>query len=131
VYGNIDDSKVISVAQLVLCVKSRCFGLRILAVIRKIQSNIKAKWNQILQIIYLWTFAHPESHFDKKNNLCMNPGAAGKVDTKVRTMLRFVIEGDKIRIWKLLRWKNGCSCFFWIRNRDYYSSCSSVCFEFK
>jgi hypothetical protein len=37
--------------------------------------------------------------FDKKNNLLhMNPGAAGKSGFHViRTMLRFVIEGDKIK----------------------------------
>ena len=37
--------------------------------------------------------------FDKKNNLLhMNPGAAGKSGFhKVRTMLRFVIDNDKIK----------------------------------
>ena len=37
--------------------------------------------------------------YDKKNNLLhMNPGAAGKSGFhQVRTMLRFVIEGDKIK----------------------------------
>jgi predicted phosphodiesterase len=37
--------------------------------------------------------------FDKKHNLLhMNPGAAGKSGFhQVRTMLRFVIEGDKIK----------------------------------
>ena len=37
--------------------------------------------------------------FDKKNNfLHMNPGAAGKSGFhQVRTMLRFVIDGEKIK----------------------------------
>jgi hypothetical protein len=61
VYGNIDDAKVNFRCTIVLCVKESMFGLLILAVIREIQSNIRTEMEQIHQIIYLWTFAYPES----------------------------------------------------------------------
>jgi hypothetical protein len=45
----------------------------------------------------------------------MKPGACGKSGFhQVRTMLRFVIDGDKIRNLKLLRWKSGSKFLYLI-----------------
>jgi hypothetical protein len=61
----------------------------------KYNPNIKAEMEST-KIIYLWTFAYLKVMFDKKHNL-LHMGSLGKSGFhQVRTMLRFVIEGDKI-----------------------------------
>jgi hypothetical protein len=69
-------------------------------VVTQVQSGHKSGDGcKFTQIIYLWTFTFLKVMFDKKYDLLhMNPGACGKSGFhQVRTMLRFVIEGDKIK----------------------------------
>jgi hypothetical protein len=58
--------------------------------------------------------------FDKRIILHMNPGACGKSGFhQVRTMLRFIIDGDKIKELELLSWKSGSKFFIFNRGDSY------------
>ena len=66
----------------------------------KYNPNIKAEMTANPPKLFICGHSHIlKVIFDKKNNLLhMNPGAAGKSGFhQVRTMLRFVIDGDKIK----------------------------------
>jgi hypothetical protein len=81
----------------VLCVKAWRCGLRIGGYPGKYNPAIKRRW---LQIHPNYLFGH--SHilkvmFDKKYDLLHMNLARKKWFHQVRTMLRFVIEGDKIK----------------------------------
>ena len=103
VYGNIDDAQ----ARLEFPLHNRflCEGVSVW--ITHI-GGYPGKYNQAvrseLELNPPKLFICGHSHilkvqFDKKNNLLfMNPGAAGKIGFhQVRTMLRFIIDGDAIK----------------------------------
>ena len=103
VYGNIDDAK----ARLEFPLHNRfmCEGVddwmtHIGGYPGKYNPNIKAEMESNPPKLFICGHSHIlKVIFDKKHNLLhINPGAAGKSGFhQVRTMLRFVIEGDKIK----------------------------------
>jgi putative phosphoesterase len=103
VYGNIDDAK----ARLEFPLHNRfmCEGVdvwitHIGGYPGKYNPNIKAEMAANPPKLFICGHSHIlKVMFDKKHNLLhMNPGAAGKSGFhQVRTMLRFVIDGDKIK----------------------------------
>jgi predicted phosphodiesterase len=103
VYGNIDDAK----ARMEFPLHNRfmCEGVdvwitHIGGYPGKYNPNIKAEMESNPPKLFICGHSHIlKVIFDKKHNLLhMNPGAAGKSGFhQVRTMLRFVIEGDKIK----------------------------------
>jgi len=103
VYGNIDDDK----ARLEFPLHNRfmCEGVdvwitHIGGYPGKYNTNIKAELAAKPPQLFICGHSHIlKVMFDKKNNLLhMNPGACGKSGFhQVRTMLRFVIDGDKIK----------------------------------
>ena len=103
VYGNIDDAT----ARLEFPLHNRfmCEGVdvwitHIGGYPGKYNPNIKAELEANPPKLFICGHSHIlKVIFDKKHNLLhMNPGAAGKSGFhQVRTMLRFVIEGDKIK----------------------------------
>lgn len=103
VYGNIDDAK----ARMEFPLNNRFFCENVYVWIThiggypgKYNPNIKEEMAQNPPKLFICGHSHIlKVMFDKKNNLLhMNPGAAGKSGFhKVRTMLRFVIDDDKIK----------------------------------
>lgn len=103
VYGNIDDAK----ARLEFPLHKRfmCDGVdvwmtHIGGYPGKYNPALKAEMATNPPRLFICGHSHIlKVMFDKKNNLLhMNPGACGKSGFhQVRTMLRFVIEGDKIK----------------------------------
>ena len=103
VYGNIDDAK----ARLEFPLNNRFFCEDVDVLIThiggypgKYNANIKSELTQNPPKLFICGHSHIlKVIFDKKFNLLhMNPGAAGKSGFhQVRTMLRFVIDGDKIK----------------------------------
>lgn len=103
VYGNIDDAK----ARLEFPLHNRfmCEGVdvwitHIGGYPGKYNTAIKAEMSTNPPQLFICGHSHIlKVIFDKKNNLLhMNPGACGKSGFhQVRTMLRFVIEGDRIK----------------------------------
>lgn len=103
VYGNIDDTK----ARMEFPLHNRfmCEGVdvwitHIGGYPGKYNPNIRAEMELNPPKLFICGHSHIlKVIFDKKHNLLhMNPGAAGKSGFhQVRTMLRFVIEGDKIK----------------------------------
>jgi hypothetical protein len=103
VYGNIDDAK----ARLEFPLHNRfmCEGVDVwITHIGGYPGNyntaIKAEMSTNPPQLFICGHSHIlKVIFDKKNNLLhMNPGACGKSGFhQVRTMLRFVIEGDRIK----------------------------------
>lgn len=103
VYGNIDDAK----ARLEFPLNNRFFCEQVDVLIThiggypgKYNANIKSELTQNPPKLFICGHSHIlKVIFDKKLNLLhMNPGAAGKSGFhQVRTMLRFVIDGDKIK----------------------------------
>ena len=103
VYGNIDDSQ----ARLEFPLNNRFFCEEVDVLIThiggypgKYNANIKTELTQNPPKLFICGHSHIlKVIFDKKLNLLhMNPGAAGKSGFhQVRTMLRFVIDGDKIK----------------------------------
>ena len=103
VYGNIDDDK----ARLEFPLDNRfwCEGVEVwITHIGGYPGKYNPKIKKELETNPPQLFICGHSHilkvmFDKKNNfLHMNPGACGKSGFhQVRTMLRFVIDGDKIK----------------------------------
>ncbi len=103
VYGNIDDDK----ARLEFPLHNRfmCEGVNVWITHiggypGKYNPAIKTEMQNNPPNLFICGHSHIlKVMFDKKNNcLHMNPGAAGKSGFhQVRTMLRFVIDGDKIK----------------------------------
>jgi putative phosphoesterase len=103
VYGNIDDAK----ARLEFPLHNRfmCEGVdvwitHIGGYPGKYNTNIKAEMASNPPKLFICGHSHIlKVIFDKKHNLLhMNPGACGKSGFhQVRTMLRFVIDGEKIK----------------------------------
>lgn len=103
VYGNIDDDK----ARLEFPLNNRflCEGVdvwitHIGGYPGKYNPKIKSELENNPPQLFICGHSHIlKVMFDKKNNfLHMNPGACGKSGFhQVRTMLRFVIDGDKIK----------------------------------
>jgi hypothetical protein len=103
VYGNIDDSK----ARLEFPLHNRFFCEAVDVWIthiggypNKYNPQIKNELESNPPQLFICGHSHIlKVVFDKKNNfLHMNPGACGKSGFhQVRTMLRFVIDGDKIK----------------------------------
>lgn len=103
VFGNIDDAQ----ARLEFPLNNRFFCEDVDVLIThiggypgKYNANIKAELIQNPPKLFICGHSHIlKVMFDKKLNLLhMNPGAAGKSGFhQVRTMLRFVIDGDKIK----------------------------------
>jgi uncharacterized protein len=103
VYGNIDDDK----ARMEFPLNNRFFCEKVDVWITHI-GGYPGKYNQEIREeikqnppkLFICGHSHIlKVMFDKKNNLLhMNPGAVGKSGFhQMRTMLRFVIEGDKIK----------------------------------
>lgn len=103
VYGNIDDAKArmeFPLNNRFSCENVSVWITHIGGYPGKYNPNIKEEMAQNPPKIFICGHSHIlKVMFDKKNNLLhMNPGAAGKSGFhKVRTMLRFVIDDDKIR----------------------------------
>lgn len=103
VFGNIDDSK----ARLTFPLHNRFFCEDVSVWIThiggypgKYNLNIREELNTNPPQLFICGHSHIlKVQFDKKNNLLhMNPGAAGISGFhQMRTMLRFVIDGDKIK----------------------------------
>lgn len=103
VYGNIDNNQArmsFPLHNKFLCEKVAVWITHIAGYPTKYKADIKAE--MLLNPVNIFICGH--SHilkvmFDKKHNhLHLNPGAAGKSGFhQVRTMLRFVIDGDKIK----------------------------------
>ena len=103
VFGNIDDSK----ARLTFPLHNRFFCEDVSVWIThiggypgKYNLNIREEMNTNPPQLFICGHSHIlKVQFDKKNNLLhMNPGAAGISGFhQMRTMLRFVIDGDKIK----------------------------------
>tara|TARA_R110002126_G_scaffold37328_1_gene112815 strand:+ start:66 stop:563 length:498 start_codon:yes stop_codon:yes gene_type:complete len=103
VYGNIDDDK----ARLEFPLHNRFMSEGVDVWIThiggypgKYNPNIKSEIESNPPKLFICGHSHIlKVIFDKKNNLLhMNPGACGKSGFhQVRTMLRFVIDGDKIK----------------------------------
>ncbi len=103
VYGNIDDAKVrleFPLHNRFMCEGVDVWITHIGGYPGKYNPNIKAEMVANPPKLFICGHSHIlKVIFDKKNNLLhMNPGAAGKSGFhQVRTMLRFVIDGDKIK----------------------------------
>lgn len=103
VYGNIDDAKArmeFPLNNRFSCENVSVWITHIGGYPGKYNPNIKEEMAQNPPKIFICGHSHIlKVMFDKKNNLLhMNPGAAGKSGFhKVRTMLRFVIDDDKIK----------------------------------
>ena len=103
VFGNIDDSQ----ARLTFPLHNRFFCEDVSVWIThiggypgKYNLNIREEMNTNPPQLFICGHSHIlKVQFDKKNNLLhMNPGAAGISGFhQMRTMLRFVIDGDKIK----------------------------------
>lgn len=103
VYGNIDDAKArmeFPLNNRFSCENVSVWITHIGGYPGKYNPNVKEEMAQNPPKIFICGHSHIlKVMFDKKNNLLhMNPGAAGKSGFhKVRTMLRFVIDDDKIK----------------------------------
>ena len=103
VYGNIDDDKARMEFQLnnrFMCEAVDVWMTHIGGYPGKYNPNIKAEMALNPPKLFICGHSHIlKVMFDKKHNLMhMNPGAAGKSGFhQVRTMLRFVIDGEKIK----------------------------------
>jgi predicted phosphodiesterase len=103
VYGNIDDDKArmeFPLHNRFMCEGVAVWMTHIGGYPGKYNPNIKAEMAANPPKLFICGHSHIlKVMFDKKNNLLhMNPGAAGKSGFhQVRTMLRFVIDGDKIK----------------------------------
>ena len=103
VYGNIDDKDVRIVYPEHLrfkCEEVDVWMTHIGGYPGRYSQNIKAEIYSNPPKLFITGHSHIlKVMFDKKHNLLhMNPGACGKSGFhQVRTMLRFVIEGDKIK----------------------------------
>ena len=103
VYGNIDDSRARLEFQLhnrFMCEGVDVWITHIGGYPGKYNPNIKTEIVSNFPRLFICGHSHIlRVIFDKTHNLLhMNPGAAGKSGFhQVRTMLRFVIEGDKIK----------------------------------
>ena len=103
VYGNIDDSQ----ARLTFPLNNRFFCEGVSVWIThiggypgKYNANIRKEMTANPPQLFICGHSHIlKVQFDKKHNLLhMNPGAAGISGFhQIRTMLRFVIDGDKIK----------------------------------
>jgi uncharacterized protein len=103
VYGNIDDGKArmeFPLHNRFMCENVDVWMTHIGGYPGKYNPNIKAELEQNSPKLFICGHSHIlKVMFDKKLNfLHMNPGAAGIYGIhQVRTMLRFVIDGDKIK----------------------------------
>jgi uncharacterized protein len=103
VYGNIDDKNVRSKFKLnerFMCENVAVWITHIGANPRNFNPNLKADLALNPPNLFVCGHTHIlKVGFDKKRNfLQMNPGAAGVFGShSIRTMLRFVIDGDKIK----------------------------------
>lgn len=103
VYGNIDDAKArleFPLDNRFVCEKVSVWITHIGGYPGKYNPKIKEELTANPPQLFICGHSHIlKVQFDKKLNLLhMNPGAAGKSGFhKVRTMLRFVIEGEKIK----------------------------------
>lgn len=103
VYGNIDDAEARSEFPLnnrFLCENVSVWITHIGGYPGKYNPKIKEELAMNSPQLFICGHSHIlKVQYDKKLNLLhMNPGAAGKSGFhKVRTMLRFVIDGDKIK----------------------------------
>jgi putative phosphoesterase len=103
VYGNIDDDKArmeFPLHNRFMCEGVAVWITHIGGYPGKYNPNIKAEMTANPPKLFICGHSHIlKVMFDKKHNLLhMNPGAAGKSGFhQVRTMLRFVIDDDKIK----------------------------------
>ena len=103
VYGNIDDNKArmdFPLHNRFLCEGVDVWITHIGGYPGKYNPNIMTQMAANPPKLFICGHSHIlKVIFDKKNNLLhMNPGAAGKSGFhQIRTMLRFVIDGDKIK----------------------------------
>lgn len=103
VYGNIDDDKArmeFPLHNRFMCEDISVWITHIGGYPGKYNPNIKAEMKANPPKLFICGHSHIlKVIFDKKNNLLhINPGAAGKSGFhQIRTMLRFVIEGDAIK----------------------------------
>lgn len=103
VYGNIDDAQArleFPLHNRFMCEEVSVWITHIGGYPGKYNPNIKAEMATNPPQLFICGHSHIlKVMFDKKHNLLhMNPGACGKSGFhQVRTMLRFVIEGDKIK----------------------------------
>ncbi len=103
VYGNIDDDKArleFPLNNRFFCEEVNVWMTHIGGYPGKYNASIKTEITKIPPKLFICGHSHIlKVIFDKKLNLLhMNPGAAGKSGFhQVRTMLRFVIDGDKIK----------------------------------
>ncbi len=103
VYGNIDDAKArleFSLNNRFSCENVSVWITHIGGYPGKYNPNVREELALNPPKLFICGHSHIlKVMFDKKNNLLhMNPGAAGKSGFhKVRTMLRFVIDDDKIK----------------------------------
>ena len=103
VYGNIDDAKArldFPLHNRFMCEEVDVWITHIGGYPGKYNPNIRVELQNNPPKVFICGHSHIlKVQFDKKLNLLhMNPGAAGKSGFhQVRTMLRFVIDGDKIR----------------------------------
>ncbi|MEO8516034.1 MAG: metallophosphoesterase family protein [Flavobacterium sp.] len=103
VYGNIDDAKArldFPLHNRFMCEEVDVWITHIGGYPGKYNPNIRTELQNNPPKVFICGHSHIlKVQFDKKLNLLhMNPGAAGKSGFhQVRTMLRFVIDGDKIK----------------------------------
>ena len=103
VYGNIDDAQArleFPLHNRFMCEEVSVWITHIGGYPGKYNPNIKAEMTTNSSQLFICGHSHIlKVMFDKKHNLLhMNPGACGKSGFhQVRTMLRFVIEGNKIK----------------------------------
>jgi uncharacterized protein len=103
VFGNIDDDKArleFSLNNRFVCENVDVWMTHIGGYPGKYHANIKSEIAKNPPKLFICGHSHIlKVMFDKKHHLLfMNPGAAGKSGFhQVRTMLRFVIDGDKIK----------------------------------
>ena len=112
VYGNIDDKSIRSVFPLdniFFIEKVKVWITHIGGYPNRYNYRVKEKLNQNPPNLFISGHSHIlKIQFDKKLNLLhMNPGAVGKYGIhKVRTMLRFEIEGKNIKNLEVIELKN-------------------------
>jgi putative phosphoesterase len=103
VYGNIDDAQArleFSLHNRFLCEGVSVWITHIGGYPGKYNQAVRSELEQNPPQLFICGHSHIlKVQFDKKNNLLfMNPGAAGKSGFhQVRTMLRFIIDGDAIK----------------------------------
>ncbi|WP_026730294.1 metallophosphoesterase family protein [Flavobacterium denitrificans] len=103
VYGNIDDAKArveFPLNNRFMCENVSVWITHIGGYPGKYNPNVREEMTLNPPKLFICGHSHIlKVMFDKKNNLLhMNPGAAGKSGFhQMRTMLRFVIDGDKIK----------------------------------